>query len=907
MPTLFVLLSAFVLLTGSSVLGPQCPGQDWHYRKGTRDCYYIFNPKTTGQEAFTGPRVGTLKFHETVQECQMRGGQIATFNTHDELEWIESKITTKNANFWIGLTFETLTWSWTNGNITKPYDDIGLMPRPTDPDVEDVERRKQYRGALTYDASSKEIVFRSRAGEWTNCYICKGTYSSRPWCRLDNGWVYYGGKCLKFYPHGASFATATETCETENGNIAVVRSDSDDRRMQDWLRDYVEEERSWIGITIPSKTANTTVSDVRWLDGTPIMDTPVNHWVESNLTHIIESLPNGKPYCGLLHTKDSVWNDYYYNSGEDPSEPEIHQWSFSSDCDQQLPFICEAPRGPCPYGWYEFEDDCYKFVQDTPESFQKARENCHKLKGDLVTIKSGVVQDFIQAVIGKGAECVNGRYSWIDESSLNYHAWNETLIPSELSFITGFVCGYAQRAGFVSSETGKWAVAACSQLKGYICKTPTSASIPDEPVVHPATTCEAPFFRYQDGCYLLVKEQKNRDDAQRHCLEHSSVLAYPNTFSENVWMKSKASQKHMLSYKINENFRTNYRGYLAGNSVRRFYGKLPGTSLQSLANFLWYLLLADLFQMRPGDFENFYYASSRDDKKPCIVMAGENHQVSPHPGSGVPFLGEWYYAACTEQRQFMCYHRGTPIENPDLETDHSDPFCGAGWVREGDNCYHINLNNQRWHLAKQTCQNLAFNADLLHITTKAELQFISDFLANRWPFSGHKYWLGLYADEANQWHWPPRDSNNTRHIPLAVTNFAYGEPREIAHGEGPRCTYMEAWRYSGWYATACNDERLRFVCKKTLQNGQGQSCPSGWLDYNGRCVRFVPGPRDWLAAKEDCRVSGGHLVTVRNHMELVFTSHLGVGAWTGLNAIADPGPQTSSSEWDWAPGFRLEQ
>ncbi|XP_055345942.1 macrophage mannose receptor 1-like [Paramacrobiotus metropolitanus] len=882
--TLFLILSSCIILTGSSVLGSQCPGQDWYNRKGTKDCYYIFNPKTSGDEAFNGPNAVRLYFRDAVRECQMRGGQLATFDTYDELKWVEAKITDKYAYFWIGLTFETLTWSWTNGNITKPYSDIGLKPSPTDPDTEDVERKKLYRGTITYIPNSKEIEFRSMVGDGTsNGYICKGAYSSRPWCKVEEGWIYYGGKCHNFYPFGETFREAKATCEAENGNIAVIRSDLEDQRMRDWLRDHVEEEKGWIGITIPSKTASTTVNDVKWLDGTPITGTPVNHWAGPNLTHVIESLPNGKSYCGLLHTKDSVWPSYYdYWWGMDEYEPEVHEWSFSPDCDQELPFFCEAPRNLCPYGWNEYENDCYKFVQDTLQTFEKARENCQKLKGELVMVKSGVVQGFIEAVIGSehlredlwiGLQGVNGRYNWIDGSSVEYQAWNGSMVTPEQGSNTN-VCGYAQRAGLNAAGTGKWAVSVCSQPKGYICKTPASAEIPDEAIIHPPVTCDAPFTKYHEGCYLLVNEQKNRDDAQRYCQERSSVLAYTTTFGENVWMKKQIAKDIWLG--IRREGRT-------GSFLEFHY--------------------SDGEYMGPGGFKNFYYASYTNDNTPCVVMASENNQFSTDSlFSTGPELGEWYYAACTEQREFMCYHPGTPIENPDLEPNHSDPLCGAGWFRNGDNCYHLNPNPLRWHLAKQTCQNLAINADLLYITTKEEEQFISDFMADQWLLWSQEYWIGLYSNEKDQWHWPFRDSKNKWHIPLAVTNWAYGEPQEPEYSFSSRCVYMDASRNPEWYAIACDEERFPFICKKTLKNdtqvttpvptplpGQHLGCPADWHDYDGRCVRFVISQRDWPTAEQDCRVSGGHLLTLRDQNEFVSVSRFGAGSWTGLNAMADPG------------------
>jgi hypothetical protein len=51
-------------------------------------------------------------------------------------------------------------------------------------------------------------------------------------------------------------------------------------------------------------------------------------------------------------------------------------------------------------------------------------------------------------------------------------------------------------------------------------------------------TCIPPFVRYHEGCYLVVKEKVNRDEAQKRCqANQKSVLAILNTFGENVWLQ----------------------------------------------------------------------------------------------------------------------------------------------------------------------------------------------------------------------------------------------------------------------------------------------------------------------------------------------------------------------------------
>jgi hypothetical protein len=102
-----------------------------------------------------------------------------------------------------------------------------------------------------------------------------------------------------------------------------------------------------------------------------------------------------------------------------------------------------------------------------------------------------------------------------------------------------------------------------------------------------------------------------------------------------------------------------------------------------------------------------------------------------------------------------------------------DPQCGAGWQRNGDNCYRIYINAAPWRLAKQTCQNADATADLLWITTKEEALFIN---SRNFGQGRVGLWIGLYADSgASNWYWPYRKYANKWHVPMAVTRWAPGK------------------------------------------------------------------------------------------------------------------------------------
>lgn len=183
-------------------------------------------------------------------------------------------------------------------------------------------------------------------------------------------------------------------------------------------------------------------------------------------------------------------------------------------------------------------------------------------------------------------------------------------------------------------------------------------------------------------------------------------------------------------------------------------------------------------------------SNSAANNKLCAVYAGNNSQYNLTSYSK-PSFGKWFHAACTETREFICYHEGSkfhllpilssskynffpsapmPLEPP-YEND-DDPECGAGWMRNGENCYRVHTNSAPWRLAKQTCQNTDATSDLLWITTKQEALFINSTNFGQY---GAGLWIDFYAETgASNWYWPYRQYTNKWHVPMAVTRWAPG-------------------------------------------------------------------------------------------------------------------------------------
>ncbi|OWA54318.1 hypothetical protein BV898_18726 [Hypsibius exemplaris] len=275
----------------------------------------------------------------------------------------------------------------------------------------------------------------------------------------------------------------------------------------------------------------------------------------------------------------------------------------------------------------------------------------------------------------------------------------------------------------------------------YICQAPFTADIRPDEVIHLEVTCEAPYEKFHEGCYLVVKQKMHRDAAQAYCQANGSVvLAIVRTFGENIWLSGK-------------------KAYFETSSVGRIC-------------VIHEILLGESMPVSGWQTTNKY----------CVVMAGVGSRY------GLMWLthirGEWYHAPCTENREFVCYHDGKLIPTDPGHDDHSDPACGAGWFRNGDNCYRFYTDFAPWRLAKQICQNSDPTANLLWITSIQEEKFIRDYLhSNKTAeddegvLRGDNHCINFYsASSSGVWYWPYRNQTNKWHIPVSVTNWEPYEP-----------------------------------------------------------------------------------------------------------------------------------
>ncbi|OWA54319.1 putative Lymphocyte antigen 75 [Hypsibius exemplaris] len=916
-------LAFFLVVASSTTCALRCPGPDWYYRKATDNCYYVQGDKGPHSDPTTvGIVADRMLWHSAVQECKIRGGKMATFTDAEELKWVEAKLV-KGTWYWVGLTYENLRWQWFDGDVFTEYVTMDKVKDPPTPQGTESQLRTN-RAAIYFNETTR--IF-----EWdletvtpynNNGFICKGTWSSRPWCKVEDGWSFRDGNCYQYNPTPARYDAAERRCATGGGRLLVPSSEEEDNRIRMWMRSTLRVEKAWLGVAIRPKMDNTTVDTVKWADGSSLLNISLNHWVQQDIALFIRLLTTGVDYCGELDTRPAEVPTHWSTGS-----PAVHDWDLTDACDKRKnimrPYVCEATLNVRMDGanWTTTAyDDCYQFNRGSSnlKTWADAKANCEAQNAQLAIIKDARQQQFITYSLDInlsasqwinqywiGLENKGTTFAWIDNTPLDFTNW-----ASSASSADSEKCVHVDGDWSVTNS-GKWRTTICTETFNYICQAPFTADIQPEDIIHPPLVCEAPYEKYHDGCYRVVKEPMNRDAAQEYCQRNGkAVLGMVRTFGENNWLSERVTADAWLGLRLTGKTST-------GATPTFVYENSDGTDMGEDA-FRYY---EDRIEMSHSDINDRH----------CTVMAGIDSQYNGTVSGRKPTRGFWFHAPCTETREFVCSHDGTPKVVDPGHDDHFDPACGAGWFRKGDNCYRSYTSYAPWHLAKQTCQNTHPTADLLWITTREEELFITDFIERNKTFEddygeswGDDHWIDFYSDsEGDNWYWPHRDNETNKwHIPMAVTNWALNEPKTFLLGVAKdvgRCALIDPdYNLARWSAQPC-DLSHPFICKKKVDDqfleatpttlparppGTTWGCLNGWTAFSDRCVYLNIAQLNWTEAQAACRAMGGDLSSFHDMRSLLELERFSKGAWIGLNTLA--AGSSSPRAYTWSDGSPMD-
>ena len=202
--------------------------------------------------------------------------------------------------------------------------------------------------------------------------------------------------------------------------------------------------------------------------------------------------------------------------------------------------------------------------------------------------------------------------------------------------------------------------------------------------------------------------------------------------------------------------------------------------------------------------------------------------------------------------------------------------CPSGWNPSGSNCYILRSSKKKWSSAESDCVKLV--GHLATITSGSENAVVYSLRGN--SSSSQDIWIGLNdkGDEGT-FEWVDHDGTNT-----SYRKWYDGEPNgQPNDGDCVRMVSNGKWRDS-----SCSDEYY-YVCQKpdvTLL----PKCQSGWTPNGLSCYSRFTKRTKWDSAESDCKLRGGHLVSINSTSEnsVVFSlrgtsSSKRSDIWIGLN------------------------
>ncbi|EFP03418.1 hypothetical protein CRE_09484 [Caenorhabditis remanei] len=273
-----------------------------------------------------------------------------------------------------------------------------------------------------------------------------------------NGFTLINSKCLKFFPHPGSYATAEASCRSVGATLATVKNANENQAIATFVDRRVD--AVWIGLFC----FENDLSKCLWDDGT-------------GSAGIYSNFASGFP-------RVEVGKCVYY-SGRGVL---MGQW-ISGDClglqkDTQS-HVCELPptmKDDCDYNYNGF---CYSL--HSPASFVDAQETCEKECGNLVSITSEMENRYVSIIASNGTSSDRAYIgamwpspnflSWIDGSVWSYNK----VVPSISRGSAN--CMVLSTSTSTADPFGFWTNTNCNSVWPFICKRPAGTQCPQNPPV----------------------------------------------------------------------------------------------------------------------------------------------------------------------------------------------------------------------------------------------------------------------------------------------------------------------------------------------------------------------------------------------------------------------------------------
>nr|XP_049594346.1 C-type mannose receptor 2 isoform X12 [Syngnathus scovelli] len=794
--------------------------------------------------------------------CLWEGGDLVSITSEDEEMFVMEQM--GNKPFWIGLSNlncnetwcqffkageKSVTWSYTS--VTPTYANWDPRQDQSSDDESCVYvnqgvhgdsqpskwRRGSCRSSLAYmcERSPDDCP-----DGWPCSYKDLGyTYSRVETSYCDSNEFLYKDSCYHFEVTPKTWQAAEDFCKEKRGFLASVHSPVDRRFLAAHVREGFQ---PWLGLKKSS-------AKFEWLDG-------------SCTENVTKNLTQNSDDCAKLNENGGIQLE-----GCTDLRPSICQKGKARASLPLLPASASASGKSAKCGWWQenpANDLCYLINSKPTKTWKEARDECARLRGNLLAITDSNEHTFIRGLLPSGSSL------WLDASDIIVEVGSK---QSDESSPSSVLLGASnpgdppgRRCNSLLSGKGGIEVVDCEKKRGYVCKRRV------------VQTCERTkgWRRFGSNCYKKMETTNGWLGARYDCVwEGGDLVSITSTYEES-FVKEQMGDKPFWIGRSNLNCDVAWCQFFEAGEKRLSLSDTGVTP--TYAN--W-----DSRQDR----------SSSDHESCAYVNQGVHVESQPGKwrhgscGSSLAYMCERPLDACPDGR--LCSYKDYAFGYNRVETS----YCGTGDFLYRDSCYHFEGMKRTWEAAEKFCRE--WNGHLASVQSLVDSQFLA---AHAPDVGGLQSWVGLKKNK-NNFEWSDATpTGNIAWVPNGPT------------GRGDCCALSPTGQVEDW---PCTNIRP-FICKKAkvqefvLPPPAGWSAKCGWWPDRSSddfCYLIQRRPtKTWQKARDDCLRRGGDLLSIADSREQAFIQSLytflpsSPSLWLGANNnITKDG-----SEWTDGSPFR---
>ncbi|XP_041087362.1 C-type mannose receptor 2 isoform X1 [Polyodon spathula] len=518
----------------------------------------------------------------------------------------------------------------------------------------------------------------------------------------------------------------------------------------------------------------------------------------------------------------------------------------NKNCEMALPYVCKKKpnttpntttaetyqRVECDGAWQQFQSSCY-LRNSEKTSWPEARQACHKMEADLVSIHTLLELEFVvkymkrdvdELWIGLNDGKQQMNFEWSDGTQVLFTFWHP-FEPNNFG-------NNKEDCVTIWGPEGRWNDSPCNMTLPSICKKEGRKTDKKEE----DHECEKGWKWHSPSCYWLGEELLSFEEARKACsVKESNLVTITNRF-EQAFVSSLVYRRtnDLIWTALHDQNRTGSFRWLSGDEVT---------------------------------YTNWNRDQPGYSKGGCVVLT---------TGSST---GLWEVRDCKTRAKYICRQNQDTSVSPELPVPVPTPSltgtCPRGWSTSSSlyHCYKVFhyprvQDKLSWIQAHLFCREQG--AQLVSIASFEEDQFVSQILHELFGESDdheqHWFWIGLNRkNPLDNWSWKWSDG----------LGYSYHNFGRYQHEDDFRQCAVADLGTMQWLAMQCESE-LDWICKipkgtdvkepeMNEENGSKE-----WVRFQDVEYKFFDHHATWMQAQRICTWFGGYLASIHSQEELDF-------------------------------------